>query len=80
MIQIERLFLRPLRAEDWQSMQRIAADFRKSQYILYDIPLPTEEQEIKVLTEMFAGTGLFFAVLLDDAMIGYVCFHEENGD
>ena len=80
MIQTERVFLRPLRAEDWQSMQRIAADFRKSQYILYDIPLPTEEQEIKALTEMFAGTGLFFAVLLDDAMIGYVCFHEENGD
>ena len=61
-------------------MQRIAADFRKSQYAVYDMPLPTVEQEIKALTKVFAETNLFFAVLQENAMIGYVCFHEENGN
>ena len=61
-------------------MQRIAADFRKSEYAIYDMPLPVEEQEIKALTRQFAQSHLFFAVMLDEDMIGYVCFHEEDGN
>ena len=73
-----RLFIRQLKSEDWQSMQRIAADFQKSPYAVYDMPLPTEKREIKDLTQKFADTQMFFAVVLDDVMIGYICFHEEN--
>ena len=80
MIETERLFIRPLGSEDWRSMQAIAVDFQKSQYAVYDMPLPTEEQEIKALTKAFADTGLFFAVMLDSVMIGYVCFHEDDGN
>lgn len=79
MMKTERLLLRPLVSEDWKSMQRIAADFQRSAYAVYDMPLPTEEQPIKVLTKTFADTQLFFAVMLDNIMIGYICFHEENG-
>ena len=57
-------------------MQRIAADFRKSEYAIYDMPLPVEEQEIKALTRQFAQSHLFFAVMLDEDMIGYVCLPE----
>ena len=60
-------------------MQRIAADFQTSPYAVYDMPLPTGEEEIRELTTVFADTQLFFAVLLGGVMIGYVCFHEENG-
>ena len=59
-------------------MQKIAAGFQKSKYAAYDLPLPTEEQEIKALTKVFADTGLFFAVMLDSIMIGYIAFHVEN--
>lgn len=60
-------------------MQSIIADFRRSPYVLYDMPFPIEEQEIKDLTQKFADSKMFFAVMLGDIMIGYICFHEENG-
>ena len=73
------LHIRELTSEDWQAMQRIAVDFRNSEYAVYDMPLPIREDEIKALTKQFAENRLFFAVLLDEKMIGYVCFHEDNG-
>ena len=78
MIETKRLLIRQLTAEDWQPMQAIAADFQESQYAVYDMPLPIEEQEIKALTKVFAETGLFFAVIFDSIMIGYIAFHVEN--
>ncbi|MBQ8508740.1 MAG: GNAT family N-acetyltransferase [Clostridia bacterium] len=75
----KRLTIRLLSPDDWKSMQTIAADFAASEYAVYDRPLPTEDNEIRELTGRFAATQLFFAVLLDDSMIGYVCFHEEDG-
>lgn len=80
MIRTKRLLIRPLRSEDWHSMQKIAMDFRQSPYVLYDMPLPTEKQELKALTQKFADSQMFFSVMLDDVMIGYICFHEENGN
>lgn len=80
MIKTDRLLIKPLTAEDWQSMQAIASDFKESQYAVYDMPLPTEEQAIKELTKKFADTKLFFAVMLEGVMIGYICFHAEDGN
>ena len=61
-------------------MQWIANDFAKSPYAVYDMPLPTEQQEIKELTQKFAESQMFFAVMHDNIMIGYICFHEERGE
>lgn len=76
----KRLFIRKLLPEDWQKLKNIAADFRKSEYVIYDMPLPVEDNKIKELTKQFAQSQLFFAVFLKDAaeMIGYVCFHNES--
>ena len=79
MIYTNRLLIRELIAEDWRDMQRIAVDFQKSEYAIYDMPLPTRDKEIKALTTQFAESHLFFAAILDKIMIGYVCFHEDNG-
>ena len=79
MIYTNRLLIRELISEDWRDMQRIAIDFHKSEYVIYDMPLPTQDEEIKALTNQFAESHLFFAALLDKIMIGYVCFHEDNG-
>lgn len=76
----QRLFIRELQPEDWQAMQKIAADFAKSQYAIYDMPLPEENEKIKSLTEQFAGSQMFFSVMLENVMIGYVCFHDANGN
>lgn len=77
----DRLLIRELIPNDWRAMQKIAMDFRQSEYAVYDMPLPTGDAEIKALTERFAASGLFFAVLLKqpEEMIGYICFHEDNG-
>lgn len=79
-MQTHRLQIRELDPYDWQAMQRIALDFLKSEYVIYDMPLPVEDEKIKELTKQFAASHLFFAVMLDNVMIGYVCFHEENGN
>lgn len=78
-LRTSRLLIRELIPKDWQSMQKIAADFRKSQYAIYDMPLPVEDAEIIALTKQFAETKMFYAVLFHDLIIGYICFHDDNG-
>lgn len=58
----------------------IFVDFNHSEYAAYDMPLPTEDEETKVLTNRFAESNLFFAVFLKEPgdMVGYVCFHKDG--
>ena len=79
MIYTNRLLIRELVPEDWPEVQNIALDFQKSEYAVYDMPLPVRDEEIKALTKQFAESHLFFAVMLEKNMIGYICFHEDNG-
>lgn len=78
-LKTERLWIRNLVPDDWQFMKKIITDFRKSKYAIYDMPLPTGDVEIAALTRKFAETNLYYAVLIHDVMIGYICFHEDNG-
>lgn len=79
-IQTNRLLIKEIENEDWKNLKNIATDFKNSQYAIYDLPLPVEDEEIKTLTKQFADSHLFFAVFLRDTstMIGYVCFHKDN--
>ena len=79
MINTKNLLIRELIPEDWHEMQNIALDFQKSEYAIYDMPLPVRDVEIKSLTKQFAESHLFFAVMFNGIMIGYVCFHEKDG-
>ena len=80
-LETSRLFIRHLNESDWQEMQKVFIDFNNSKYAIYDMPLPTEDEESKALTKRFADSNLFFAVFLKECndMIGYVCFHK-NAD
>lgn len=75
-----RLYIRTLRETDWVEMKNIFVDFNNSKYAIYDMPLPTEDNEAKELTKRFAESNLFFAVYELDKknMIGYVCFHKNE--
>ena len=81
-IKTDRLFIRKIVEEDWTGIKNIITDFTQSEYVIYDQPLPTEDQRIKELTKWFADSQLYFAVLLQDSpeMIGYICFHNNDGD
>ena len=77
-IKTKRLLIRSLQATDWTALKGISEDFKKSQYSIYDMPLPSEDEKIKSLCGQFATTGLWFSVILHEVMFGYICFHEEN--
>ena len=80
-VNTNRLHIRDLYETDWVEMKTIFVDFNQSKYVVFDRPLPKDDDESKSLTKRFADSGLFFAVhLLENSkMIGYVCFHR-NGD
>lgn len=79
-LKTERLLIRELLPTDWEDLKSISEDFRKSAYADYDMPLPVADKEIKPLCQQFAKSGLWFAVQLDEIMIGYICFHDNNGE
>lgn len=80
-LKTDRLHIRRLNETDWQAIRNIFTDFNNSKYAIYDMPLPTEDEEIKALTKKFAESNLFFAIFLKETsnMLGYVCFHK-NGN
>ena len=78
MLKTDRLTIQKLRTEDWKNLKEIAVDYRKSEYALYDMPLPVEDDKIKSLCEQFSASGIWFTVRLADKMIGYVCFHQSG--
>lgn len=75
-----RLFIRNLYETDWADMKKVFIDFNNSKYAVYDMPLPTEDNEVKVLTKRFADSNLFFVIYIPDTneIIGYVCFHKDE--
>lgn len=79
-IKTNRLYIRSLYETDWVEMKNIFIDFNNSQYAVYDMPLPIEDNEAKVLTKQFADSNLFFAIYILNTtqMIGYVCFHKDE--
>lgn len=79
-LETSRLYIRRLHETDWREMNRIFTDFNHSQYAVYDMPLPTAEEEVRALTKRFAESNLFFAVFQKEStdMLGYVCFHKEG--
>ena len=79
MIYTKSLLIRELIPEDWQEVQNIVLDLQKSEYAIYDMSFPVRDEEIRALTKQFAESHLFFAVMFDGIMIGYVCFHEKDG-
>ena len=79
-IKTERLLIRKIVFDDWISIKRIWDDFRISEYAQYDIPHKSEEEDIKKQIRKWenANNGekhLFFAICLEEEVIGYIDFH-----
>ena len=81
-LETDRLYIRNLDNMDWQEMKNIFIDFNNSKYAAYDMPLPTKDEEVKVLTKKFAESNSFFGVFLKEQkdMLGYVCFHKDENE
>ena len=84
-LKTERLTIRPIVADDWKSIQQIWMDFNKSDFAQYDTPHITDDQDVRTRISKWADANngtehLFFAICLDDTVIGYSAFNiRENG-
>ncbi|MBD5453452.1 MAG: GNAT family N-acetyltransferase [Lachnospiraceae bacterium] len=80
-IKTERLLIRKVVANDWESIKRIWDDFRVSEYAKYDVPHKSDADEIKLQVNKWENTNqgdqhLFFAVCFENEVIGYIDFHD----
>lgn len=79
-LKTERLTIRRIAEEDWESIQRIWEDFSSSEYAQYDTPHDTDAEAVRARIGKWAkhNTGtdhMFFAVCLDNILIGYIAFN-----
>lgn len=83
-IQTERLIIRFVTEDDWQSTKRIWQSIAESDLAQYDMPHSTDDDDVRRRIARWAavkgGTEhMFFAVCFGDEMIGYVAFNIRDG-
>lgn len=85
LIKTERLTIRHIMEEDWQSIKVIRDDFALSSYSQYDIPISTEESDMRARIAKWVNANkgtehMFFAICLDNVVIGYIAFNIREND
>lgn len=85
LLKTDRLTIRRIVENDWKSLKEIWVDFNASALSQYDIPHPTEDEDVhkRIAKWVAASRGtehMFFAICLDDTIIGYSAFNiREDG-
>jgi RimJ/RimL family protein N-acetyltransferase len=79
-IETDRLVIRNFVAGDWRDLKEIATKYQASEYAQYDHQWPTTEDEIKEVTEWFAGGDSYLAVSLKATgkVIGFMCLNHKD--
>lgn len=83
-INTERLLIRPIQAADWRAVRAIWAALAPLPMAQYDKPFNLDPDNVRARIARwaeFTGKGrehMFFAVCLDDAVIGYVAFNQRE--
>lgn len=85
LIETDRLTIRHIVEDDWASIKAIRDDFAISSYSQYDIPFSTEESDVRARISRWANANkdiehMFFAICLDDVVIGYIAFNIREDD
>ncbi len=80
LIQTKRLIIRRIQENDWTCIKEIWKSFNASPYAQYDIPHSTDDEEVHTRIARWATFNnskehLFFAVCLNEIVIGYVAFN-----
>lgn len=75
-----RLTLRRVIASDWPALRRIWLSEQNGPYARYDAPVDTSEEAVRARAAKWAAMAerddhRFYAVLLEDIMIGYVAMN-----
>ena len=85
LIKTERLVIRKIVADDWESIKSIRDDFALSSYSQYDVPISTEESDMRERISKWANANkgiehMFFAICLGNVVIGYIAFNIREDD
>jgi len=80
LIQTKHLIIRRIQENDWIHIKEIWKSFNASPYSQYDMPHSTENKEVHTRIARWATfhnskEHLFFAVCLNEIIIGYVAFN-----
>ena len=80
LLKTERLSIRHIVADDWKSIKEIWVDFNTSTLSQYDKPHITDDEDIRARIAKWAAANsgtehMFFAICLDETVIGYVAFN-----
>ncbi len=84
-IETERLTIRHIVADDWQSIKEIWTSFNASDFSQYDRPHNTDDADVHARIAKWAAANsgiehMFFAICLDESVIGYSAFNiRKNG-
>lgn len=79
-IRTDRLVIHNFKRKNAAELKEIAKDFNRSEYAVYDRPLPENDEDVKALSECFVRSKTAYAVYCAGQMIGYAVFHKvENG-
>lgn len=85
LLKTERLFIRHVTENDWRDIKEIWEDFNTSEFARYDMPHNTDDEDVRARVSKWAKANrgiehMFFAVCLNNAVIGYVAFNiREDG-
>lgn len=84
LMKTKRLSIRRVRSDDWRAIQSVWADEAGSVYAQYDRPNDIQDDAVSERIGKWAlfedsKEHMFFAVCLEDALIGYVALHR-HGD
>ena len=80
-LESQRLVIRNFKIDDCEALHEMIVQYGVSEYAAYDQQWPTSMEEIKGITEWFAGGDNFLAVCLKatSRFIGFVALNPEEG-
>lgn len=85
LLKTERLTIRYIIENDWNSIRAIWEDFNTSEFAQYDRPHNTDCEDVQVRIERWAEVNrrmemehMFFAVCLKESVIGYISFNKKK--
>ncbi len=85
LLKTDRLTIRHIVADDWKSIKEIWIDFNASALSQYDKPHNIEDEDVRTRIAKWATANsgiehMFFAICLEDVIIGYIAFNiREDG-
>ena len=85
LLKTDRLTIRHIVADDWESIKDIWMDFNATALSQYDKPHDTDDEDVRIRIAKWAVANkgiehMFFAICLGDAVIGYSAFNiREDG-